>query len=433
MVELLKGAGWYEKGPRMGVREGVDPRDLAAAGWGVVFAKGADPKVREALAGLLEHRREQAGERYLELAGDDGYRPDEGKWTFLSRFKAGPGPVDPDKLPYYLLLVGDPQAIPYPFQYQLDVEHAVGRVCFETVEEYAAYASNVVAAEKDPASFLGAGSVGDRGPRVTFFAPRNRGDRVTERLCERLVAPLAEHLAAGCEVRTLTAAEATKAGLARELGADAPALLFTAAHGVKFKPGDRRQEARQGALLCQDWPGPGTGCQRQHYFSAEDVAADARPRGLIAFQVACYGGGTPRWSGFAGERQTRPPVLAERAFVARLPQRLLAAGALAAVGHVDRAWGYSYLWAGDGVGYLKSTLDRLVAGEPIGSAMDDVNHRYSELAADLTESLRLARWGRKVDDSELARVWTAHNDARSYVVFGDPAVRLPGSEGGKTA
>lgn len=413
----------------MAPKEGVDPRRLEQTGWGVVFAEDTDPRVREALEPLLAHRRRQAGrlrpERYRELTGKDGYRAGESKLRFLARHGVGAGPADPDRMPYYLLLVGDPETLPYELQYQLDVQYGVGRLCFDTPEEYAHYAEAVVAAEQGHFP---------RPNRAVFFGVRKDGDSATERTHDDLVAPLAGMLGCetgGWEVVEASGPAATRQRLGRLLGGEeTPALLFTASHGLGYPLGHPDQRERQGALVCQEWSGPPSpGVDVSPYFTAADLSDDACPAGLIAFTFACYSGGTPRLNDYA-ERGPREPVQkSERAFVARLPQRLLGhprGGALAVVGHVDRAWTYSFDWplAGRQLEVFASALRRLAAGHPLGSAMEFFNQRFAELEVDLAELRQEGERGLGPDLIELVGLWTACRDARNYVVFGDPAVRL---------
>jgi len=414
-----------------GVKEGVDPKDLAQTGWGVVFAQADGDKVdgiKEALGELLALRRTQAGERYREYAGEQGYQAGESKQKFLARHGVGPGPVDPDKVPYYLLLVGSPEAIPYRLQVQIDVAYGVGRLWLESLDDYAAYARSVVAAEKGATR---------RARGISLFGVRNADDHATQLAAGELVLPLAAALTdahPGWTIATRVGDGAHKADLAGVLtGEEAPALLFTASHGMGFPKDDPRQLAHGGALLCQDWPGPREGAGRPiseaEYFSADDVTADARLHGLVSFHYACYGAGTPQSDDFSQRAGTARRDLAAHPFVARLPQRLLAhpkGGALAVVGHVDRAWGYSFGWPGAGrqLTVFTSTLQRLLDGHPVGSAMEPFNQRYAELATDLKEELEAIDCGKAPDAVELAGMWTATNDARNYVVLGDPAVRL---------
>jgi hypothetical protein len=422
-----------------GVTFGVDPMKLEEAGWGVIFAHDADPGIREALAPLLDRRRSQAAAKkehfYKECVGPAAYRPGETRNKFLTRHGAGFDAADPEKMPYYLLIVGDPETIPYEFQYQLDVTYAVGRLHFEgetperTRAMYAAYARSVVAAET-------AGVALPR--RAAFFGVRNKADRATQRSADHLVTPLAERIAAAepaWEVRTALGDAALKADLGRLLGgAETPALLFTASHGVRFDPGDPRQIAHQGALLCGDWPGP---LRHQGpitddlYFSADDVAADARLHGLIAFHFACYGAGTPRQDAFAPRiaGATARPAIAPRAFVAGLPQRLLAhepGGALAVIGHVERAWDCSFIWGGAGeqLGAFEAALTQLLAGCPVGLAFECFNNKHAALSVALAAMLEDIKFGARPDNRELSSIWTANNDARGYAILGDPAVRL---------
>jgi hypothetical protein len=418
----------------LGAIAGVDTDDLAEAGWAVVFADDADPAVREALEPLLQARRAEAAARkagrYRELAGQDGYHRGDTTSRFLLDQGIDPGaPANPDVFPYYVLLIGGPEQIPFRFQYQLDVTYAVGRLAFDTPGEYANYAAAAVAAMTRPPVRRS----------VSLFGPRNPDDVATGMSSELLIAPLAAELAAGhpsWEVEThIGPGKAGKADLLGLLtGAEPPSLLLTAGHGMTFPNGHPGQLAHQGALLCQDWPGSAAWkapIPQDFYLAGDDLPDASGPAGTIAFLFACYGAGTPRDDDFL-QSAGAPVQIAPEAFVAGLPRRMLghpSGAALAVIGHVERAMSYSFAWprAGRQLDVFRSALSTLLAGGRVGTAMEYFNDRYAALTTELESVRETVKFGGTVDAAEVAGLWTARNDARNYVILGDPAVRLPSS------
>jgi hypothetical protein len=88
--------------------------------------------------------------------------------------------------------------------------------------------------------------------------------------------------------------------------------------------------------------------------------------------------------------------------------------------------GYSFSWPGVGtqIEALAGSVLRLSDGHPVGSAFEQVNERYAELATVLSQEVEDVKYGKRPNDLLLASLWTAHNDARNFVILGDPAVRL---------
>jgi hypothetical protein len=423
----------------LGVIAGVDATDLKEAGWGIIFPaeKPGGPSrfaaIAEKLKPLLDKRKQDAGDLYREFKAAQGYRYDDTARKFLGRHSARPeDPADPRKVPYYLLIVGSPEEIPFHFQYQLDVQYAVGRIHFDQLGDYANYASTVVAAEAEAAA---------QASDVAFFDPVNPGDDLTKNSAEKLVQPLYQqlHRKFGPEhIHPPLAGEAFKENLKGFFGGEeTPNLLFAACHGVEFPKGDNRQLRHQGALVCREWPGPDAGPGElpeppDYYFSADDLADGDDLKGMIAFFFACYGAGTPRFDEFSKrDFKEKAETITDRPFVAALPKRMLSlpngGGALAVIGHVERAWGVSFL--GDRkeeqIAVFQSAVQRLLEGVPVGYAMEYMNGRYAALSTELNAAIeRKETFGMRVSDYDLAQLWTASNDARGYIVIGDPAVRL---------
>jgi hypothetical protein len=412
---------------------GVDPTKIEEAGWAVVFHERTPPQERQALEPLLARRREQAGSLYKELDFESGEQTR--KW--YERHNISAGNMDPAIVPYYLLLVGPPDRIPFEFQYLIGVEYSVGRLAFDTADEYARYANSVVAYEK--------GATVPNAKQIAYWGTEHAGDPATTLSASMLMAPLTNGVAdaQGALKRPISVDThfsqdarlgdaATKANLLDLLHAQKPpAFLFTASHGMAVRAGNPAQVGAQGALLCQDWTGLGS-IRPEHFLAAADVDDDANVNGLVAFHFACYGAGTPNVDQFPLNltQAGTMPAPAPKSFMAALPRRLLThpnGSALAVIGHVDRAWGFSIQAPKirtPQIATFRNSIGLIVTGSPIGYALSgNFGTRYSALSTALSSATAPTHVA-QLSDAELVNLWLERNDAQNYVLLGDPAVRV---------
>jgi hypothetical protein len=94
------------------------------------------------------------------------------------------------------------------------------------------------------------------------------------------------------------------------------------------------------------------------------------------------------------------------------------------VAHVDRAWSTSFSWFEKGQPQIfEDTFLRLLEGHPLGSAMEPFNQRHAELSTVYAGFCQDRDNMVPFDPESFARTYRGNNDARNFVVLGDPAVR----------
>jgi hypothetical protein len=400
-------------------------RDLDERGWGVVFTARSRDVAGQKLAPLLEHRKRAAGVKYLELT----YRGGETARELLARYGSECCPFDP--IPYYLLIVGSPEEIPFSVQYELASHRAVGRISFDDPLGYAAYASSILRVEAPGFT---------RPSTLTVFAPTHQFDRATQIAQTELIDPMRvsfeQHPEDWTPLRwsltSLVGNAATKESLTRALGAAPPALFFTVSHGMWTTKA--ANEAVQGAFVCADWPGSAP-VTPKHYFAAEDVPGNADLLGMIIFANSAYSAGVPKTDEFAPIESESPLVQSsDREYVAALPQALLGSnrGALAFIGHVDRNWVTSFQSplrndkkTGQNIGLFGAALRRLMNGYTVGLAMESFRQRHALLGTTVNRVLREAFSDPVHREARLRNDNISLVDVRNYIILGDPAVATP--------
>jgi len=417
-----------------------DPNDLTQTGWGIIFASDADPAIQAQLQPLIDLRRQQVQDPLLFkiFSGATGVQPGQAAASWAQqRGVSLTAPVNPYQgVPYYLLIVGSPERIPFEFQALLKMQWAVGRLYFDDIGDYGLYAQAVT--QYEDKSFLPR-----QGKNTAVWVPRIPGDLATAMLCgsisQDFLAP-GNQLGArsGFTLSTFTSDKATKAQLLEimrgNVSGGAPAVIFTGSHGCEYRPDDiQRQRRMQGSLLTQEWT-PGTPASESNQFCGDDVPNDARLQGTMGFLFACYSGACPAQDNYYPAPDGSPKNIAPAPFIARLPQALLRRGMLAVIAHIDLAFPYAFL---DSNGTpqpqaIRTPLELFMKGKRAGLAADSLSVMWSARSAQLALAQAQTPAGSSAPTPTvtaaaspvLAKMTLARDDARNYIVLGDPATRL---------
>lgn len=422
----------------LGLPPSIDSNNLHKAGWGVIWPpkplNSCEKEHKRIFSKLIEYRSSQMnGVAPREFYYRSSWQYDDFLWSEGREVEVGN--MQPEIVPYYICIVGSPERIPWDFQQYLDGEYAVGRVWFDDVSDCTKYIQNLLAHERQEAIPYRDNS------EVLFFATQHDNDVPTHNSSNKLVQPLVasiRDILPSIECNTLlgnqSGMEASKANLIKRLiGTNLdgqpkcpPSLLFTASHGLEHKRSSNSQFFQQGALLCQDWEGRFVAPSPSDFFAASDVSPSMNLHGVIGICFACYSAGSPLREDWVrpGIFQ-RPAKIADAAFVARLPQKMLAAGLIAFIGHVSKAWDFSFLGAkGNSEQYapFKEVTVSILKGTRVGHATDYLNQRWMQSTVLLNK--RYEDKTHNYTKAQLVSQWMARNDYRGYVLLGDPASRL---------
>lgn len=410
--------------------------DPLSVGWKFLVSK-MDPlkeKIIDAIEPLAKHRGMKDPRKPLiyDCTGEDQWMD----WTRINCYS-----IASTEAPYYVLIVGGPEQVPFRFQSMLDGAIAVGRVSFDSIEDLEQYVKKVIRLEKA------------ENPVVTrkavMFAPNWGLEDPTFFSKTFMAQPLSEYARNDLSFPTTTLFEddATKANLAAAIAHSNPAMIYTASHGLGAPKEDLSvQKKYNGAICCQDMIAPGNP-PHEGFYSADDVPDNGTPaEGSAFFDFSCYGYGTPARSDFYHWTQNRasgadgnPNFNAAQDFISALPKKLLAhpRGPIGFFGHVDTAWLHGFAdpanpyvlerWTAR-MGPFKKAVEQILGAHSLGMVLNSMNSGFNIGNFMLTNTYDRIRAGAEVmtpeKNSKLVDYWITRNDGQNYLLFGDPGTRV---------
>ncbi len=435
--------------------EAAGGNDLAQQRWGLVAPAGpAGSRLLDAITPLRRWREDEqdaAAPVHRLTAPMDAADAMRWKRCYVRRDH------DLDReLPRYWLILGDLDQISASVQRALASDGFCGRLAFDSVDGYRAYADKVLRWERRAADSAELGSPESRplaSSADALLHTVHDGTAASVSGYRALMAPGLEILRqrwqrghvrarALCALGDIGSARGTVREFLQIAAEDWPRVVLSHAHGEGAPRAGWRstalQRRYQGAVSF------GGGAR----LSGREVADGRFLPGGVWILLACFGAGTPTESGYRAwlEELYRvghvgrefaavfDTLAREQPFIAALPKAALANpdGPLGFIGHIDLAWTYSFMDLGLGApherpGRFMNVMQSLLAGDRLGVAYRALFRALGEVNTELSTLMERARRGRvwsRRERAQRAHLWMSRQDLAGYVLLGDPAARL---------
>jgi len=335
---------------------------------------------------------------------------------------------DPEQIPTHILIVANPEQIPFGFQSRLSKRAKIGRICFDEIKHYENYVNKVTTLSKTPPPNL--------KKHASFFATNYGKKDVTWYSFNELATPLKQYLDDKNIPADMAELECmTHSSLVKKLKTTDSALVFFAGHGIGNVTKENQKDL-QGAFCCQDWINTR---KDSELFTACDVPDEPFLEGSMFINFSCFGYGTPKEDDIVkfsttGDRTRK--TLSEESFVAALPKKLLAhpRGPIGYIGHSNSLYLSGFYTKNAtipddqkrDISAFLHMLAYLFKKDTLGKSIEYMNDMAGEEADRFSDSVLRFQGGDKTRETkfEIAESFFQSHDIDNYLLFGDPAIKL---------
>lgn len=329
------------------------------------------------------------------------------------------------RLPWYLLLCGSPEVLPWRLQYVLNSAAYVGRLDLDETG-LDNYVRALLGGWKDAAS---------RPDRPVVWTVDHGHPDITWLMRQAIAEPLAAKLRADAQigeehVRCLAGPEATTGALVDTLTGARPAFVVTTSHGMTGPLDDPATMGRQLGFLVDDG---------HDLLGPEDLLEKWQPDGAIWYAHACCSAGSDKTTSYEGLVEegtsvdlTLKAVAGLGSKQAPLPRALLGAERplRAFIGHVEPT--FDWTLRADTGQLLTATLRQALYNrmyrktpEPVGLAFQGWYRHVGELLSQWKQAFDAINDGDTSARAAALRAQLTALDRQSLVILGDPTVALP--------